>query len=226
MTDAVNSVLLPALNLVKHIWTGLMDGIKATWEQYGEPICDGVVEAFNWILAILQSLWDTAVKPFLQYCIEKGTELWDQTLKPLWDNFVGMAADIIQYILTWWNEVLLPFINWICLLYTSRAVLHDSAELKDARANLRAHLAAHRPPERMTGAVRLGVKWCFPVCSGHHYGEYRTSKPDTDNLEKLLKDVMTELGFWMDDAQVASELCEKFWAEIPGIYILLTGLEE
>lgn len=117
VTDAVNSVLLPALNLVKHIWTGLMDGIKATWEQYGEPICDGVVEAFNWILTILQSLWDTAVKPFLQYCIEKGTELWDQTLKPLWDNFVGMAADIIQYILTWWNEVLLPFINWIVQVF-------------------------------------------------------------------------------------------------------------
>lgn len=117
VTDAVNSVLLPALNLVKHIWTGLMDGIKATWEQYGEPICDGVVEAFNWILDILQSLWDTAVKPFLQYCIEKGTELWDQTLKPLWDNFVGMAADIIQYILTWWNEVLLPFINWIVQVF-------------------------------------------------------------------------------------------------------------
>ncbi len=107
-----------------------------------------------------------------------------------------------------------------------RAVLHDSAELKNARAKLHAHLAAHRPPERMTGAVRLCVKWCFPVCSGHRDGEYRTSKPDTDNLEKLLKDVMTELGFWMDDAQVASELCEKFWAEVPGIYILLTGLEE
>lgn len=117
VTDAVNSVLLPALNLVKHIWTGLMDGIKATWEQYGEPICDGVVEAFNWILTILQSLWDTAVKPFLQYCIEKGTELWDQTLKPLWDNFVGMAADIIQRILTWRNEVLLPFINWIVQVF-------------------------------------------------------------------------------------------------------------
>ena len=117
VTDAVNSVLIPALNLVKHIWTGLMEGIKATWEQYGKPICDGVVEAFNWILAILQSLWDTAVKPFLQYCIEKGTELWDQTLKPLWDNFVGMAADIIQYILTWWNEVLLPFINWIVQVF-------------------------------------------------------------------------------------------------------------
>ena len=50
-------------------------------------------------------------------------------------------------------------------------------------------------------------------------GEYRTSKPDTDNLVKMLKDVMTELGFWKDDAQVASEVIEKYWAQIPGIYV-------
>ena len=49
--------------------------------------------------------------------------------------------------------------------------------------------------------------------------EYRTTKPDTDNLQKLLKDCMTDVGFWKDDAQVASEICEKFWAEIPGIWI-------
>ena len=79
---------------MKLIWTGLMDGINTTWEQYGKPICDGVVEAFNWILAVLQNLWDIVVKPFLQYCIEKGTELWDQTLKPLWENFLGLVADI------------------------------------------------------------------------------------------------------------------------------------
>ncbi len=45
------------------------------------------------------------------------------------------------------------------------------------------------------------------------------SKPDTDNLQKLLKDCMTAVGFWKDDAQVASEICEKFWAEVPGIYV-------
>ena len=28
-----------------------------------------------------------------------------------------MAADIIQYILTWWHEVLLPFINWIVQVF-------------------------------------------------------------------------------------------------------------
>ena len=107
-----------------------------------------------------------------------------------------------------------------------KPVVYEPAELKQAREKLRAHLAKHVPKKRFTGPVWLGVKWCFPIRGRHRDGEYKATKPDTDNLEKLLKDVMTECGFWMDDAQVASELCEKFWAEIPGIYILLTGLEE
>ena len=35
---------------------------------------------------------------------------------------------------------------------------------------------------------------------------------------------MTRLGYWRDDAQVASEIVEKFWAEIPGIYVAVTAL--
>ena len=46
-----------------------------------------------------------------------------------------------------------------------------------------------------------------------------TNKPDTDNLVKLLKDCMTKVGFWKDDAQVTRDIVEKFWADIPGIYI-------
>jgi Holliday junction resolvase RusA-like endonuclease len=40
----------------------------------------------------------------------------------------------------------------------------------------------------------------------------------------MLKDVMTALGFWKDDAQVASEIIEKFWADIPGIYVVIEEL--
>ena len=47
-----------------------------------------------------------------------------------------------------------------------------------------------------------------------------------DNLQKLLKDVMTECHFWMDDAQVASEIAEKFWVHTaPGIYVEVQTLE-
>ena len=77
----------------------------------------------------------------------------------------------------------------------------------------------------MKGPVRLVVKWCFPR-GRHKDGSYKITKPDTDNLNKMLKDVLTELGYWDDDAQVASEIIEKFWADIPGIYIDIYELEE
>lgn len=100
-----------------------------------------------------------------------------------------------------------------------KPVVYEPAELKSARAKLRDYLAQYRPAEPMRCGVRLVVKWCFPKGDRHTDGEYRITKPDTDNLQKLLKDVMTELGFWEDDALVASEIVEKFWAQVPGIFV-------
>lgn len=98
---------------------------------------------------------------------------------------------------------------------------YEPSPLAAARAKLTAHLAKHAPEKPMRGGVLLVVKWLFPLDqAGRHYdGEYRITKPDTDNLQKLLKDVMTQLGYWKDDAQVCSEHSEKFWAARPGIYI-------
>ena len=104
-------------------------------------------------------------------------------------------------------------------------VFYEPAELKAARSKLMAYLGKHVPADKYTTAVRLITKWCFPITGKHKSGEYKTSKPDTDNLQKLLKDVMTSLGYWKDDALVASEIIEKFWAVTPGIYIRIEELE-
>lgn len=106
-----------------------------------------------------------------------------------------------------------------------KPVFYEPAELKRARQKLVGHLSKYKPcdMEPYQKAVRLMVKWCFPR-GRHSDGEYRITKPDTDNLQKLLKDCMTTVGFWKDDALVASEITEKFWAEIPGIYIRVEEL--
>lgn len=104
-----------------------------------------------------------------------------------------------------------------------KPVFYDPPGVKAARIKLCAYLAKHRPVKRYEQGVRLVVKWCFPR-GRHADGEYRITKPDTDNLQKLLKDCMTDLGFWKDDALVASEIVEKFWAEIPGIYVRIEEL--
>ena len=86
---------------------------------------------------------------------------------------------------------------------------------------LRAHLIPHIPDQPFDGALRLVVKWCFPITGKHHDGEYKHTKPDTDDLNKALKDIMEDLGFYVNDSRVASETIEKFWAQVPGIWIHL-----
>ena len=107
---------------------------------------------------------------------------------------------------------------------TGKAYLHDTPEIREAKKKLTAYLWQHRPEKPYTCGVRLIVKWCFPR-GQHKDGEYKTTKPDNDNLQKLLKDCMTRCGFWKDDALVASEIVEKFWAEISGIWIYIEELE-
>lgn len=101
----------------------------------------------------------------------------------------------------------------------------DGPELADARAKLTAHLSAHRPETPLEGPVRLITRWCYATTKTNKNGQYKTTKPDTDNMIKLLKDCMTRCGFWQDDAQVASELTEKFWAVQPGIYVKTLSLK-
>lgn len=100
---------------------------------------------------------------------------------------------------------------------------YEDRELKEARNTLKLALMEQAPEAPISGPVMLMVKWLFPR-GLHEDGEYKTSKPDTDNLNKMLKDEMTKAGFWKDDAQVVQEMIEKFWAEIPGIFIKVEEL--
>ena len=96
---------------------------------------------------------------------------------------------------------------------------YEPENVKAARSKLIAYLAGHRPEVPIEGPVALITIWQFPITGKHRDGEWKTSKPDTDNSVKLLKDCMTHLHFWKDDAQVASELIMKRWSIHPGIYI-------
>lgn len=105
-----------------------------------------------------------------------------------------------------------------------KPVFYDPPKVKEAKAKLMTHLSKHKPKQPYRTGIMLTVKWLYPK-GKHQDGEYRTTKPDTDNLQKLLKDCMTKCGFWTDDALVASEHVEKFWADISGIYIRIEELK-
>lgn len=106
-----------------------------------------------------------------------------------------------------------------------KPVFYDPPEVSDAKSKITASLSQHKISQPYSSAVRLVVKWLFPIKGRHSDGEYKATKPDTDNLQKMLKDCMTSCGFWKDDALVASEICEKFYADITGIWISIEELD-
>ena len=101
---------------------------------------------------------------------------------------------------------------------------YEPTELLVVRAKLTSHLAGHVPKVKYTGAVRLITKWCFKITGKHKDGEWKITRPDCSNMIKLFEDCMTDLGYWTDDSLIASSITEKFWAEHPGIYVVIESL--
>lgn len=101
---------------------------------------------------------------------------------------------------------------------------YEPDQLMETRAMFMDLLAPYAPNEPMDGPLRLTTKWLFPRIKGTTDGQYKHTKPDTENLLKLPKDCMQELGFFVNDSRVASEITEKFWADTVGIYVRLENL--
>lgn len=100
-----------------------------------------------------------------------------------------------------------------------KPIFYEPDDLQAARSKLMAYLGQHVPARKYSKPIRVYVKWCFPVIGKYTDGQYKHTKPDIDNSQKLLFDCMTECGYWQDDALVVSLIAEKFWANLPGIYI-------
>ena len=96
-----------------------------------------------------------------------------------------------------------------------------------AEAILRDALLPYVPEAPIEGVpVYFEAVWMFPYPKkARKHGPFdvmhKMTRPDTDNLNKLLKDVMTDMGFWKDDALICIERIEKCYCDEPGILITI-----
>ena len=100
-----------------------------------------------------------------------------------------------------------------------------------AEAILRDALLPYVPEAPVEGEpIRLLTLWMFPYpksAKKHKPGadRWKITRPDTDNLNKMLKDVMTDMGFWKDDALICIEQVWKVYSDEPGIWISMNTME-
>jgi Holliday junction resolvase RusA-like endonuclease len=95
------------------------------------------------------------------------------------------------------------------------------------RNELMTLLQPHAPREPIAGPVCLRIVWSYPWRKGEsrkqRSGGWKacTTRPDVDNICKMVLDCMTRLAYWNDDAQVCSLTIIKRWADEPGIQITI-----
>lgn len=75
-------------------------------------------------------------------------------------------------------------------------------------------------------AVHCSITWAFPFPSAvkaadRKHPQWRTQRPDLDNLSKTILDALTDAGAWEDDAQVSLLTLAKFNSPSPSVSITI-----
>jgi len=103
---------------------------------------------------------------------------------------------------------------------------------KQTQDELMILLSAHRPCSPLECPIRVSVEWTYPwrksETKKNRARGYMpcTTRPDVDNLCKLLFDCMTRLGFWSDDSLIAELRFKKGWGDNHGIGVEITEIEK
>lgn len=103
----------------------------------------------------------------------------------------------------------------------------EGKDLKEARAFYMDSMAEFAPEMPIDGPIGVDVIFYYSIKDKRKKGTWKASRPDCDNLVKLLLDCMTKLNFWHDDAQIARLIISKKYshAEFAGISIFVKELE-
>ena len=91
-----------------------------------------------------------------------------------------------------------------------------------AAATWQAIMELYRPVTPLIGPISVTIYVTWP---GRGVAGYKTTKPDADNLSKLILDAMTKSGYWEDDAEVSSLEIVKYTGDMTGVYVLAGELE-
>lgn len=79
----------------------------------------------------------------------------------------------------------------------------EGKDIKAAREFYLAEIGTEAPETPFNGPISVSVEFYYSIKDKRKKGQFKTSRPDCDNLVKLLLDCMTQLRFWNDDAQIS-----------------------
>ena len=110
------------------------------------------------------------------------------------------------------------------------AAHYTPKDVKENAAVLAALMRPFVPAKPLEGPLSLALVFVFSwrkseskknIAMG---SRWKDTKPDCDNLQKNICDVMERMGFYVNDSQLADVHVRKLWADSPGVDVSLREL--
>lgn len=132
--DITNAITKPIIDNQEPIKTALDGTIKTTgsmlgtlrdtvdrsfstfntvYDEYISPFINSMGEGWSSITNTFLTFWNTHMQPYLDRFAEKFDELFKNHIQPLIDNFIIFIGEFAQTLQVFWENVLVPLINWI-----------------------------------------------------------------------------------------------------------------
>lgn len=108
LLEALWRDLQPGFALLGKMGTGMLEGIRAAWDSYGQPVLEHCRTAVKKMGDTAQTVYDRMVGPVLERLTQQLDWLWAEHLKPLWNRAAQLLGAMGEGALSLWNGALLP----------------------------------------------------------------------------------------------------------------------
>lgn len=109
---------------------------------------------------------------------------------------------------------------------TRTKTFYETPKTKLAKGQLARALSGHQPKEPFNMPIELTVIWVFPKTKQAKNGQRKDTRPDLDNLQKSLQDMLAKLNYYKDDSLITDLVVKKRWHESSGLYIKIREVEK
>lgn len=113
----VKDILQPALGFIKTAALDAFSSVKSAWDEHGAGILSGFTKFKEGLRKIWDSLYTIIFKPVFEEIGKVADDVWNNHLKGLWDNIAGFIGSVGEFILTLWNNILSPVVNWLITVF-------------------------------------------------------------------------------------------------------------